>query len=80
MSKRHRQTQLLIETPYRNPAVWSALLQHLHGETRLSVSCGLTLPQGFSMTRTVAQWKRQEPPLQLPTDTPAVFSFLAGGD
>lgn len=80
VSKRQRQTQLLIETPYRNPAVWSALLQQLHGETRLSVSCGLTLAHGFSVTKTVAQWKRQEPPLQLPTDTPAVFSFLAGPD
>lgn len=76
ISKRQRQTQLLIETPYRNPAVWSALLEHLQGGTRLSVSCGLTLPQGFSMTRTVAEWKQR--PLQLPTGTPAVFCFLAG--
>ncbi len=75
ISKRQQQTQLLIETPYRNPTVWAALLETLHHTTRLSVSCGLTLPLGYSMTRTVAQWKQHS--LNLPSDTPAVFSFLA---
>jgi 16S rRNA (cytidine1402-2'-O)-methyltransferase len=36
------QTQLFIETPYRNEAVLQALLQHLQPSTRLSVSSGLT--------------------------------------
>ena len=75
MSKRQQQTQLLIETPYRNAALWAALISQLQPSTRLSVSCGLTLPQGFSITRTVAQWRQQA--LQLPNDTPAVFCFLA---
>jgi 16S rRNA (cytidine1402-2'-O)-methyltransferase len=75
MSKRQQQTQLLIETPYRNAALWAALLSQLQPSTRLSVSCGLTLPQGFSMTRTVAQWRQQA--LALPNDVPAVYCFLA---
>jgi 16S rRNA (cytidine1402-2'-O)-methyltransferase len=75
LSKRQQQTQLLIETPYRNTSVWAAMLQTLHSTTRLSVSCGLTLPQGFSVTRTVSQWKKFS--LQLPENTPAVFCFLA---
>jgi 16S rRNA (cytidine1402-2'-O)-methyltransferase len=75
LSKRQQQTQLLIETPYRNTALWTALTSQLQPSTRLSVSCGLTLPQGFSITRTVAQWRQQT--LQLPNDTPAVFCFLA---
>jgi 16S rRNA (cytidine1402-2'-O)-methyltransferase len=77
LSKRQQQTQLLIETPYRNAALWAALIAQLQPSTRLSVSCGLTLPQGFSITRTVAQWRQQA--LQLPNDTPAVFCFLADG-
>ncbi len=43
LSRRSRQTQLLIETPYRNAALLAALLTHLQPATRLSVSCGLTL-------------------------------------
>ena len=75
LSKRQQQTQLLIETPYRNAALWTALISQLQPSTRVSVSCGLTLPRGFSITRTVAQWRQQT--LQLPNDTPAVFCFLA---
>ncbi len=75
LSRKAQQTQLVIETPYRNPALWQALLAHLQPQTWLSVSCGLTLDDGFSHTHTVAQWR--ERPLTLPTDVPAVFSWLA---
>jgi 16S rRNA (cytidine1402-2'-O)-methyltransferase len=74
-SKRHAQTQLAIETPYRNAALMQALLAALAPTTMLSVSCGLTLPQGFSRTRRVADWRVQ--PLELPSDLPAVFAWLA---
>ncbi|MDE2400873.1 MAG: SAM-dependent methyltransferase [Burkholderiales bacterium] len=75
ISRRTRQTQLVIETPYRNAALCSGLLQHLHADTWLSVSCGLTLPQGWSRTLRVAQWRQQG--LTLPDNIPAVFSWLA---
>lgn len=74
-SRKAQQTQLVIETPYRNPALWQALLDHLQPQTWLSVSCGLTLDGGFSRTDTVARWRSQT--LALPTDVPAVFSWLA---
>lgn len=74
-SRKGRQTQLVIETPYRNTALWQALLQHLQGHTLLSASCGLTLPQGWSRTDTVARWRQH--PLTLPDDIPTVFSWLA---
>jgi 16S rRNA (cytidine1402-2'-O)-methyltransferase len=74
-SRKSQQTQLVIETPYRNPVLWQALLAHLQPSTWLSVSCGLTLDDGFSHTHTVAQWRERD--LQLPTDTPAVFAWLA---
>jgi 16S rRNA (cytidine1402-2'-O)-methyltransferase len=74
-SRKARQTQLVIETPYRNQALWEALVQHLHPSTLLSVSCGLTLTQGWSRTDTVARWRQHA--LTLPGDIPAVFSWLA---
>ena len=40
------QTQIFIETPYRNTALLQALLQTLQGSTRLALSCGLTLATG----------------------------------
>ena len=67
------QTQLFIETPYRNAVLWQALLQALHPETRLAVSSGLTLPAGFSRSATVRQWKRRAAPLD--AHTPAVFAI-----
>lgn len=75
LSRKAHQTQLVIETPYRNAALWQALLQSLHGTTLLSVSCGLTLPSGWSRTDTVARWRQQN--LTLPADVPAVFCWLA---
>lgn len=74
-SRQGRQTQLLIETPYRNAALWAALLQVLRDDTWLSVGCGLTGPTGFCRTLRVAQWRRT--PLSLPSDQPAVFALLA---
>lgn len=65
------QTQLLIETPYRNAALLQGLLQTLHGNTRLALSCGLTLTNGVSRSAQVSQWKRDKP--VLPLDLPTVF-------
>ncbi len=76
LSRRTNQTQLMIETPYRNQALLTALVARLQPGTRLSVSCGLTLPAGLTRTGTVSAWRAR--PLQLPADVPAVFSLLAG--
>lgn len=65
------QTQLFIETPYRNPALLQALLQTLQGHTRLALSCGLTLASGWSYSALVSQWKKQKP--SVPLDLPTVF-------
>jgi 16S rRNA (cytidine1402-2'-O)-methyltransferase len=74
-SRRLAQTQLFIETPYRNEALLAALLAGLAPQTRLSVSCGLTLPQAWTRTDTIARWKAA--PTALAKDVPAVFSLLA---
>jgi 16S rRNA (cytidine1402-2'-O)-methyltransferase len=76
MSRRSAQTQLLIETPYRNAAMLQALLETLAEDTRLSVSCGLSLPTGWTRSDRVAAWRTR--PVQMPDRVPAVFAFLAG--
>jgi 16S rRNA (cytidine1402-2'-O)-methyltransferase len=76
LSRRLRQTQVVIETPYRNAALAEALLSTLAPETRLCIACGLTLPCGWTRTRTVATWRREPP--QLPDSVPAVMAWLAG--
>lgn len=75
LSRRARQTQLVIETPYRNTALWSALTKHLQPDTWLSVSCGLTLDQGWSRTQRVSHWQKHA--LTLPDDIPTVFAWLS---
>lgn len=76
LSRRRGQSQLLIETPYRNAALLAALLETLAPMTRLSVSAGLTTPQAWTRSATVADWRRQPSPL--PDRVPAVFALLAG--
>ena len=69
------QTQLWIETPYRNAAMLSALLQNLHANTRLVIASGLTLASASIQSHTVAQWKKG---LQGPDGhTPAVYAVGA---
>ncbi|NML84825.1 SAM-dependent methyltransferase [Polaromonas sp.] len=65
------QTQLFIETPYRNAALLQGLLQTLQGNTRLALSCGLTLGTSMSRSAPVSHWKRDKP--TLPLDLPTVF-------
>jgi len=76
LSRRTGQTQLLIETPYRNAAMLAAMIDALASDTRLSVSCGLTLPAGFSRSDSIADWRTK--PQDLPDRMPAVFALLAG--
>jgi len=65
------QTQLFIETPYRNAALLQGLVQTLQANTRLALSCGITLGSGVSRSALVSQWKRDKP--VLPLDLPTVF-------
>jgi len=76
LSRRANQTQLMIETPYRNETLLGALIANLQPATRLSVSCGLTLPNAFTRTDSIQGWKGR--PTVVPADVPAVFSLLAG--
>lgn len=75
ISQRLRQTQIFIETPYRNTVLLTAVLDAAAATTRLSVSVGLTLPEGWSRTATIAQWRSNLP--ALPARLPAVFLLQA---
>ncbi len=74
-SRNTRETEILIETPYRNAALQSALLETLSPATLLCVACDLTGAQQHIHTARVAEWRRA--PQNLPERTPAVFLFLA---
>ena len=54
------QTQILIETPYRNDSLLKDMLSALSPSTRLCIAANITCPDQFIRTLTVAQWKKLE--------------------
>ena len=52
------QSQLFIETPYRNDKLLAELIKVLHPNTRICVACDLTLPDEYIRTQTAAAWKK----------------------
>jgi 16S rRNA (cytidine1402-2'-O)-methyltransferase len=73
-SRREAETEIFIETPYRNDALFAALLETCAETTRLCVAADLTLPDEFIASRTIAAWRRKPAP---PGKRPAVFLLLA---
>jgi 16S rRNA (cytidine1402-2'-O)-methyltransferase len=61
-SRHKNQTQLFIETPYRNTAMLEALLGSCHPESLLCLASDLTLPTETITTRRVAEWSNQARP------------------
>lgn len=74
LSKKHSQTQIFIETPYRNDAMLADLLKHLTGGTRVCIAQHIGSPEEWIKTKTVAEWKKQVPQL---AKAPTVFLMLA---
>ena len=54
------QSQLFIETPYRNNSILEDLCTHLHAETRICVACDLTLASEYIKTQTAKDWKHSK--------------------
>lgn len=73
LALRHNQAQLFIETPYRNPALWQALLAAVQPNTRLVMASGLTLESARIQSRSAKDWKKlgAEPDNR----TPVVFAL-----
>ncbi|POY35576.1 SAM-dependent methyltransferase [Solitalea longa] len=70
VSQRLKQTQLFIETPFRNNQLLDDLLKSCQPATELCIACDLTLDSEFLKTKTMAQWKTEKPDLH---KRPAVF-------
>jgi 16S rRNA (cytidine1402-2'-O)-methyltransferase len=68
------QTQIFIETPYRNGKLLNHLLQNLQHTTRLCVAIDLTSPHEKIICKPVHDWKAEK--IDMPK-SPAIFLFLA---
>ncbi len=73
LALRTGQTQMFIETPYRNAAMLQTLLQTLQHNTRLALCSGLTLSRGICRSDSVKNWRQK--PMPLDNATPAVFAL-----
>lgn len=54
------QTQIFIETPYRNDSMMEDILSVCRPETRLCIAADITLPDAFIRTASVGEWKKSE--------------------
>nr|MCU0931742.1 SAM-dependent methyltransferase [Serpentinimonas sp.] len=77
LARKTGQTQLCIETPYRNATLLQALVATLQPGTRLALACGLTLPAQQIRSAPVAEWRAGGTAWAsaLPLDLPTVFLF-----
>ncbi|MER2506641.1 MAG: SAM-dependent methyltransferase [Azonexus sp.] len=74
-SRTRQQTQIWIETPYRNRQLFATILQVCHSASRLTLATDLTQPGESVATRTIRQWKNETPPAI--ERRPTVFLLLA---
>lgn len=73
-SKSRNQTQIFIETPYRNNSLLQHLIKTLSDDTLLCLALDITGDSEFIKTQTVKLWKAQD--IRMPKE-PAIFLFLA---
>lgn len=66
-------TQIFIETPYRNNQLLETLLKTCRPTTRLCIAADITAPTEFIQTKTIAQWKGNQPDLH---KRPTIFCLL----
>ncbi len=59
-SRKEKETQIFIETPYSNETLLAALLAACREDTRLCVAADLTLPGERVATRSVGEWRRAQ--------------------
>ncbi|MEO8332749.1 MAG: SAM-dependent methyltransferase [Gallionella sp.] len=74
-SAKRRQTQMFIETPYRNEKLFRALLAHCRPQTLLCVATDITLHGEQIQTRSIEFWKSQ--PIPRLDKRPSMFLLLA---
>ncbi len=69
------QTQLFIETPYRNQKLAEEILRQCKPKTRLCIAMNVSLPDAYLVTKTVQAWKGKLPDMH---KKPAVFLIYKG--
>ncbi len=70
LSEKNDQTQLFIETPFRNNPMLEEILKTAHPKTRLCIACDITAATEFIQTKTIADWQKKVPELH---KRPAIF-------
>ena len=73
-SRQERETEIFIETPYRNDVLFTALVETCSPGTRLCVAADLTLASESVKTKTIAEWRTGAAPIG---KRPSVFLLLA---
>ena len=73
-SSQFRQTQLFIETPYRNDSMLADILSTCNPSTRLCLAANITLPDAYIKTKRISEWKKSVPVIG---KRPCVFLILA---
>jgi 16S rRNA (cytidine1402-2'-O)-methyltransferase len=63
LAERNKQTQLFIETPFRNNPMLEEILKTANPKTRLCIATELTGPNEFVQTKTIAEWQKKVPEL-----------------
>ncbi|WP_126445524.1 SAM-dependent methyltransferase [Sulfuricystis multivorans] len=76
-SRQKRQTQLFIETPYRNAALLEALITTCRADTLLCLACDLTLPTEQIVTRRIIEWRCRPDSADSYAKRPTVFLLLS---
>lgn len=75
LSEKHNQTQLFIETPFRNNPILEEILRTCKPQTKLCIACNLTAEDEFVQTKTILQWRKQVPDLH---KKPVIFLLFKG--
>ncbi|MPS48990.1 SAM-dependent methyltransferase [Methylobacillus sp.] len=74
-SRQQQETQIFIETPYRNQHLLEDMLAHCAAETRLCIARNISLPTELIVSKPIKDWKKSELP-ELHKQ-PTVFLLLA---
>ena len=73
LSEKNKQTQLFIETPFRNNPMLEEILKTCHPNTRLCIACNLTAEDEMVQTKSITDWKKQMPDLH---KKPVIFLLM----
>lgn len=74
-SRERKQTQVFIETPYRNNPLLADIMKHCSPQTMLCVACNLTLPDESIVSQSIDKWLKNTPDYH---KKPAVFVLFGG--